>query len=39
VSLDDFGDVEVNFLNHIEKDFESQLYCHVKLVDMAYFDF
>jgi hypothetical protein len=38
VSLDDFGDVEVNFLSHIEKEFESQLYHHVKLLDMAYFD-
>jgi hypothetical protein len=39
VSLDDFGDVEVDFLSHIEKEFEDQLYHHVTLVDMAYFDF
>ncbi len=39
VSFDDFGDVETNFLNHIEKEFENQLDHYVELVDMTNFDF
>jgi hypothetical protein len=39
VSFDDFGDVEINFLNQIEEKFENQLDHYVELVGMAYFDF
>jgi hypothetical protein len=35
VSLDDFGDVEANFLDHIEEEFENQLDHHVELIDIA----
>ncbi len=39
VSLDDFRDVEANFLHHIEKEFKHQLNHYVELIDIAYFDF
>jgi len=39
VSLDDFGEVEANFLDHIEEEFENQLDRYVELSDIAYFDF
>jgi len=39
VSLDDFGDVETNFLDHIEEKLENQLDHYVELIDIAYFDF
>jgi hypothetical protein len=39
MSLDDFGDVEANFLDHIEEEFENQLDHYVELVGMANFDF
>jgi hypothetical protein len=39
VSFDDFGEVEANFLNHIEEEFENQLNHYVELIDIAYFDF
>jgi hypothetical protein len=38
VSLDDFGDVEANFLHHIEEEFENQLYHYVEVVDIAFLD-
>jgi hypothetical protein len=38
-SLNDFEDIEANFLNHIEKEFENQLDHYVELIDIAYFDF
>ncbi len=37
-SFDDFGDVEVDFLDQIEEEFEDQLDHYVKLVDMTNFD-
>jgi hypothetical protein len=39
MSLDAFGDIEANFLYHIEEEFEKQLDHHVELIDIAYFDF
>jgi len=39
VSFDDFGDVEANFLDHIEEEFENQLDLYVELIDIAYLDF
>jgi hypothetical protein len=39
VFLDDFGDVEIDFLNQIEEEFEGQLYHYVKFVDMTNFYF
>ncbi len=39
MSLDDFRDVEANFLNHIEEEFENQLDHYVELIDITYFDF
>jgi len=39
VSLDGFGVVEANFLDHIEEEFENQLNHYVELIDIAYFDF
>ncbi len=39
VSLDDFGEVEANFLNQFEQEFENQLDHYVELIDIAYFDF
>jgi hypothetical protein len=39
VSLHDFGEVEANFLDRTEKEFENQLYLYVELIDIAYFDF
>jgi hypothetical protein len=39
VLFDDFEDVETNFLNHIEKEFENQLDHYVELVDTTNFDF
>ncbi len=39
VSFDDFGDVEANFLDHIEKEFENQSDHYVELINIAYFDF
>jgi hypothetical protein len=39
VSLDDFGEVEASFLDHIEGEFENQLDHYVELIDIAYFDF
>jgi len=38
-SLDDFGDVKIDFLDHIEKEFEDQLFHYIMLVDMAIFYF
>jgi len=35
LSLDDFGEVEANFLDPIEEEFENQL-DHVELIDIAY---
>jgi hypothetical protein len=37
-SFDDFGDVEVDFLDQIEEEFEDQLDHYVELVDMTHFD-
>jgi hypothetical protein len=37
-SFDDFGDVEVDFLDQIEEEFEDQLDHYVELVDMTNFD-
>jgi hypothetical protein len=39
VSLDDFKDVEISFLDQIGKEFENQLDHYFELVDMANFDF
>jgi len=39
VSLDDFKDVEIIFLDQIEKEFEKQLDHYFELVDMVNFDF
>jgi len=39
MSLDDFKDVEINFLDQIEKEFEIQLDHYFELVDMANFHF
>ncbi len=39
MSLHDFGEVEANFLDRTEKEFENQLYLYVELIDIAYFDF
>jgi hypothetical protein len=39
VSLDDFKDVEINFLDQFEKEFENQLDHYFELVDTANFDF
>ncbi len=39
VFLDDFGDIEANFLDHIEEEFENQFDHYVELIDIAYFDF
>jgi hypothetical protein len=35
LSFDDFGEVEANFLDHIEEEFEN----YVEFIDIAYFDF
>ncbi len=35
VSLDDFGDVEANFLNHIDEEFENQLCHYAELIDIC----
>jgi len=35
VSLDDFGEVEVNFLDHIDEEFENQLNHYVELIDIC----
>jgi hypothetical protein len=37
-SFDDFGVVEVDFLDQIEEEFEDQLDHYVELVDMTNFD-
>ncbi len=37
-SFDDFGDVEVDFLDQIEEEFEDQLDHYVELVDITNFD-
>jgi hypothetical protein len=39
VSLDDFKEVEIIFLDQIEKEFENQLDHYFELVDMANLDF
>jgi len=39
VSLDDFGEVETNFLDRIEEEFENQLFHYVEFIEIAYFDF
>ncbi len=39
MSLDGFGVVEANVLNHIEEEFENQLDHYVELIDITYFDF
>lgn len=39
VFLDDFGDVEIDFLDQIEEGFEYQLDHYVKFVDMINFYF
>jgi len=39
VFLDDFGDVEIDFLDQIEKEFKDQLDHYVKFVDMKNFYF
>jgi hypothetical protein len=38
-SFDDFGDVEIDFLDQIEEEFEDQLDHYVELVDMTNFDY
>jgi hypothetical protein len=39
VSPNDFGEVEANFVDPIEEEFENQLDHYVELIDIAYFDF
>jgi hypothetical protein len=38
LSPNDFGEVEANFLDPIEKEFENQLDHYVELINIAYFD-
>jgi hypothetical protein len=39
MSLHDLKNVEINFLDQIEMEFENQLNHYVELVDTTYFDF
>jgi hypothetical protein len=39
VSLHDFGNVEIQFKNWIEEEFEGQLDHYVKFDDMKYYNF
>jgi hypothetical protein len=39
VSLDEFGDIQANVLDHIEEEFENSLDHYVEFITIAFFDF